>query len=97
MLIIVATFRAQPGKRGDLLAEAKALITGTRTEAGCVNFRLLEDPYEADSFLIFEEWADAAALAAHSTMPYVNEWKQKALALREGQPLIVRYQAERTN
>lgn len=97
MLVIVATFRAKPGKREELLAEAKALIARTRLEAGCINFRLLEDPYETGSFLIFEEWADAAALAAHSTTPHVNKWKQKALELREGQPGITRYQTEKSN
>lgn len=70
MHIIVARLKVRPEHREDFLEASKAIIAGTRAEAGCLFYALHEDAHDPCSFLFFEEWQDQAAIDAHFAEPH---------------------------
>ena len=96
MLIVVAKFTVKPGKKQEIIQLAQELIAATRQEAGCISYNLLEDPYQENGMVFFEEWADKQALQSHFTMPHIAEWRQKSADLKEGPSELSLYAAEKT-
>jgi quinol monooxygenase YgiN len=72
ILTVIATMRAQAGKEAELQAHLLSLVPQTRAEAGCIDYdlhRLYDDP---SVFVMYENWADRAALDRHLQMPYMR-------------------------
>ena len=59
--VMVVEFRAQPGKRAELLAELLLLVAPTRAEDGCVLYDLHESAEDDHVFAFYEIWRDEAA------------------------------------
>ncbi len=73
-LIVGGTVRFAPGEIERLAPHMKAVIEGTRGEAGCLHYsysRLLEDP---DVIVIFERWESGPALSAHFKTAHMAAW-----------------------
>ena len=65
MIIIAGTLNVHPDDRDALLEAFGPIQAATRAEeAGCLGYS-----FSADGVLIFERWADAAALEAHFVHP----------------------------
>lgn len=71
-LHVIAHIRARP-EHIDLVRE---VLTGhvepTRAEQGCYVYDLLQNRSDAAHFTFVEEWADEAALDAHSRSPHIT-------------------------
>jgi quinol monooxygenase YgiN len=71
MIHIVAVVTAQPGRLPEVLDIVRANTPAVRAEPGCVEYTPLVDmpdstaKFGADTFVVVEKWADAAALAMH--------------------------------
>ena len=55
--MVVARFRAAPGKEGDLAAVLSRYVVVSRGHEGALNLDLLEGAAEPDLFLVIEKWA----------------------------------------
>ena len=70
MIVLIATYRGKPGT-GDtiepLLAE---LAAATRVEPGCLLYLVNRSTTAADTFVLYEHYVDADALAAHRDSPH---------------------------
>lgn len=64
----IATIRPQAGKEAVLAERLQALIPHTRKEPGCLRYDMLQK--EDGTWMVFEYWADEAAMTAHFTAPY---------------------------
>ena len=65
MLVNAVIYTFPPDKINDVEDMLVQLRDGSRAEAGCITFdvsRSLEDP---NAFVLYEEWADQAALDTH--------------------------------
>lgn len=68
-IVQIARFSVKEGKSeefGDLL---RAVVPLTRQEAGCNRYELYKD--DAERWVMFEIWADSAAVDLHMHQPYV--------------------------
>ena len=65
-IAVIAKITAQPGKRADIIAGMASMLTHVESEAGTLVYTLLEDQADADVMWVYEEYADQAALDAHS-------------------------------
>ncbi len=64
-LHVIAVVKAKDGQR-DLVREAlMSLLAPTRAEAGCKEYLLHEDIEDKNTFIFYETWESAEALAAH--------------------------------
>ncbi|MEU8976227.1 putative quinol monooxygenase [Streptomyces monashensis] len=66
MPIVVATLRTKPGRREDVLAAFRRHAAAVHAEPGCLLYAAHAGD---DRVTVVENWADQAALDAHSAGP----------------------------
>ena len=70
MIVIDGTMQLHPDDREAMLEAFGPIQAATRAdEPGCLAYAFSADPLSADGVLIYEHWADAAALDAHFNHP----------------------------
>jgi quinol monooxygenase YgiN len=74
MLVNVVIYTFPPDK----LAEARGLLVqlrdGSRAEAGCIAFDVLQSIEDPNAFVLYEEWHDQAALDFHYTQDHFQRF-----------------------
>jgi quinol monooxygenase YgiN len=81
--IVVAKWTAQTGNE-DAVARALGKLAGpSRAESGCLEYRVHRSVSDGRVFLLYEEYVDEAAYAAHADSDHFA-----AYALGEGIPLL---------
>ncbi len=65
MVIVGGSFEVEPAQREEFLAGRLDAIRSSRAEAGCLEYSLMPDPIEPGRVVLYERWADQAALDAH--------------------------------
>ncbi len=71
---VVAFIEVEPGQEAVLEEAARACITLTRQEAGCLDYTLHRDRAEASRFVFVETWETEAALDAHMRAPHLQDF-----------------------
>lgn len=82
---LIGKMRAQPGKRGDLIA---ILLEGTDAMPGCLAYIVAEDAEDADAIWITEVWTDEASHKASLKLPAVQA------AIAKGRTLIAGFDSQ---
>ncbi|GAB2544864.1 putative quinol monooxygenase [Spirosoma aerophilum] len=77
-LLVFATITARPGAGSHLKAALSELVQDVRTEAACQLYELYQSAEHPDRFIMHERWDDEAGLLAHSTMPHMKVFAEKA-------------------
>ena len=74
MIVLVAQYQAQPG-RGDEVEAAiqRMALLVKQHEPGCILYQANRSRENPDHFLLYEQYADEAALAAHREAPHFKE------------------------
>lgn len=73
VVVLVARYRARPG-RGDAVAEAmREMIPRSREEPGCLAYLVQRSQSEPDEFVLYEQYVDEAAIDAHRATPHFQE------------------------
>lgn len=80
---MIGKIKAQPGRRGDLVA---LLTSGTEAMPGCYAYLIAEDAGDPDAIWITEIWDNKASHAASLQLPAVRE------AIAKGRPLIAAFE-----
>jgi len=65
-IVLVVRMTAQLNKAEELAEVLKELAVESRQEPGCELYIPTQDPENAHSFLLFEQYVDKAALDAHA-------------------------------
>ncbi|EKF73641.1 antibiotic biosynthesis monooxygenase [Alcanivorax hongdengensis A-11-3] len=65
MIVITATMKARPGQGDALVAEMNRIATEVEKEAGNHCYLVHQSLEEPDTVLIYEQYADQQAVAAH--------------------------------
>lgn len=77
-LLVFATITAQPGAEVDLKNALSELVLDVRTEAACQLYELYQSTEHPERFIMHERWDDEAGLLAHSKMPHMKVFADKA-------------------
>ncbi len=64
-ITVVARLTVQDGAIEVVKRELLKMITPTRAEEGCLEYRLHQDIDTPNLFIFYENWADAASLERH--------------------------------
>lgn len=79
---LVISIRVLPGRRDAFLAGiSRNASCALRDEPGCLRFDVVGDPEDAESFWVYEVFADEAALAAHRLTPHFLAWQEEKAEL----------------
>lgn len=72
MLTILARIKVNPDAVPRFLAALPALTAATRAEAGCCLYEFNQSNDDPSLFLVYEKWADQAALDRHVQTPHIS-------------------------
>jgi quinol monooxygenase YgiN len=86
MIVVVGRVRTDADRRADLVRIGQAIARASRSEAGCLGYRLYEDSEADNEFVFVEEWESQQALEKHFGMPHVAEFMQAIRAAIVGPP-----------
>jgi quinol monooxygenase YgiN len=78
LIFVISTIHIKPGTQEACIAAAKACVTETRKEDGCLSYDLHASVTEADKLVFVERWESRAHLDAHTRTPHFLAWRQIA-------------------
>ena len=92
MLVIAGTVKVKPESRAEAVQAAIRMSKASQAEAGCKSYRFYADLEDANTFLIFEQWENEAALMAHFQTPHMAEFNAAIPRFLAAPPSIDRYE-----
>ena len=69
-VVVVGSFRAQPGKEAEAVEAFKALVEPTHGEEGCILYALHQGIDDPRRLAFVERWASREELDAHLRSPH---------------------------
>lgn len=91
MLVIAGVVKVKPETRAEAVQAAIKMAQATRQEPGCISYGFSSDLEDPNTFLIFEQWKDEAALVSHFGSPHMAEFNQQIPRFLAAAPSIDRY------
>ena len=73
-IAVVVKVQIKPERRADFLEAMRVDVEGSRAEAGCLRFDLLQDQADENSYVFYEAYKDVDAIAAHKATPHYKAW-----------------------
>jgi quinol monooxygenase YgiN len=95
MIVVAGYVRVDPANRAAALAAIRAVVAGTRQEAGNISYTFSADLDDDSRFHVFEVWESEPALEAHFAKPHVAEFARAAARFGIRDMQIRRYYVER--
>ena len=72
-LQVVATITAKPGSEDIVRDALSELVSGTRTEEGCMVYELFQSAADPTVFVTVETWREQSDLDAHQQTPHLKQ------------------------
>lgn len=89
---VFASLRCLPGQQAAVQAALEQMAAASRQEAGCRQYRLFSAAEGEPELHVFEEYDDAAAVAAHRASPHYQAYRA-FVAGKLAAPVAVRLMA----
>ena len=90
---LIATIKVQSGKGAEFEAAFGKLQAAVRAgEPGNLQYDLFRSKDEADTYVVYEQYADEAALEAHSSAPHARTLGAAVGATLAGRPQVLAYE-----
>jgi quinol monooxygenase YgiN len=74
MIVVVGRVRTDADRREELIRVGQAVAAASRTEPGCITYRIYEDIEVPNDFVFVEEWEDDEALQRHFATPHIAQF-----------------------
>ena len=72
--IVIAHYRAQPGREQQVRAALGQMVAPTRAEPGNLAYEVCADPADPAVFALFEKYVDAGGFTAHTETPHFEKY-----------------------
>jgi autoinducer 2-degrading protein len=72
--VVIARWTARPGEEEAVAAAIDALIEPSRAEPGMIVYQPHRDPSDPRIFVLYEQYIDEAAYAAHGDSPHFKRF-----------------------
>jgi quinol monooxygenase YgiN len=79
MIVVVGRVQTDEAHRADAIRIGETVAAASRTEAGCLSYRVHQATDDPDALVFVEEWADQGALEAHFATDHVNRFLKDIL------------------
>jgi quinol monooxygenase YgiN len=96
MIVLIAKVSVQPDGLEQFLGEANILVEATRQEAGVISYELVRSVEDPTTFLMIEQYADEAALAAHFETEHFGRMQAVLGTVLAGPGEVTRYNVTST-
>ena len=97
MIIIHARMSVKPEKKEEFLQEIEAVMEGSNAEAGNNSYDLFQDPKDANSFIMVENWKDMDAVQSHNASSHFQKFSAAAKEMLSAPLTADVYQSEKLN
>ncbi len=77
-VVVVGSFRAEPGKEAEAVQAFKALVEPTHREQGCILYALHQGTDDPRRLSFIERWESRESLDAHLASPHVKQLLTRA-------------------
>ncbi len=77
MIVVVGRVQTDAAKREELVRIGQGVASASRSEAGCLGYRLYEDTEQENRFVFIEEWESQAALEQHFATTQVRKFMKE--------------------
>lgn len=84
-LTLIAFIRAKKGMSDELGRRLATLVEPSRAEPGNVNYDLHRSDEDPDTWVLYENWKEAADLTAHFELPYLKAFLATLPEILEGE------------
>ena len=91
-VVVVGSFKAQPGKEAEAVEAFKALVDPTHREAGCILYALHQGTDDPSRLAFVERWESRELLDAHLESEHVAKVLEQAEELFGDSADIVVYE-----
>lgn len=88
MLTVVARITVKEAAVTRFIGALAPLVAGTRAEAGCSLYEFNQSNAAPGVFVVYEKWADQAALDQHMTTPHIKAFVAAFGAEFDGPPAV---------
>jgi quinol monooxygenase YgiN len=92
MITIVATLKVKAGSEDKLINALNKAAEQVKNEPGNSRYELYRSAADPTTFIVYEDYADLAAIEAHANAPYIKELFAEMGPLFDGRPVIRRLQ-----
>ncbi|RIY00022.1 antibiotic biosynthesis monooxygenase [Aureimonas flava] len=75
MIVVAGSLRLTPEGLAAVRDVARATVTATSAETGCIVYTFAEDLREPGLIRIYEEWESRETLDAHGRAPHMTVWR----------------------
>ncbi len=80
MHAIFVTLKVKPDRRQQFLEVVEDdAVSSVRDEPGCVDFQVLQDQTDPDTYYFYEVYRDEEAFKAHGQTPHFARWNAASL------------------
>lgn len=87
MHALFVTVKVKPDQRERFLSVIEDdAASSVRDEPGCVDFQVLQDQADADTYYFYEVYQDEAAFQAHGQTPHFARWRAASQEVLQGPP-----------
>jgi quinol monooxygenase YgiN len=76
MIVVVGRVSSDAEKRDELIRVGQAVAAASRSEDGCISYRVYEDTEVANEFVFVEEWESDDALKRHFATSHIRDFMQ---------------------
>lgn len=83
---IVVRLSTRPAQRQRFIDAVRGVVEQSRLAPGCLVFNVYQQRDDANAFVIYERWADAAAHQQHLATPYTATFIARLNSLLQGPP-----------
>lgn len=84
---LTAIIKSTPGNAEQLKAILKTLVSGSKSEAACLQYDLHQVQEDPNVFIFHEEWASQEGLDAHNSAPHLKKFAEEAAGILDGAPI----------
>ena len=85
---LTAIIKSTPGNAEQLKAILKTLVTGSKSEAACLQYDLHQAQEDPNLFIFHEEWTSREDWDLHNVTPHIKKFAADAATILDGAPII---------
>ena len=86
MIVAVGRVKTDAEKRQALIQIGQKVAAASRSESGCISYRIYQDTESAEDFVFVEEWESEEALQTHFRTAHIAEFMGSIMSAIVGAP-----------
>jgi len=85
---LTALLKAKPGAADELKGLLHTLVSTSTQEPACLQYELYQSSTDEHQFIFHETWADDAGFEEHNNQAHLQEFKEQAANVLDGDIII---------